>query len=246
MKQFYLLPLLTVMLISCQDNENKSNEIAKNATSTTTEKTATVSEVKEPEWTDEELRIHQEKIEVGKEKLKLIFNNQIDQHKKALGEAELNLQKINEFEFGRSQATKDKQLSEHFEMLKIYRETLENLQKEYVEIPLNKTFDFQKSPNGLMTHIFYGFKNKDFNKFKYLYDPYVEGGEVALWLCNIKALPDYKRIDFYKEFQNPRIMGDAKIEGNKAIIEIALGPSSDRLEKVELVKRLDKWYLSSI
>ncbi len=223
------------MLVSCQDKETKSDNISESSTSKITEDFSPKAKVEKPKWTEEELRIHQEKIEVGVEKLKMIFNNQIAQHKKAIEKADQSYKEIDAFEIGRSQETKDKQLLEHFEMVKRYRETVENLQMEYVEIPLHKTYEFQNSPKEVIKHIFYGLEKRDFDKFKHLYDPYLEGNEMALWLCNIKALPEYKKDEFYKDFQNPRIMGEPVLDGNKAIIEIAIGPSSDKLEKIELV-----------
>jgi hypothetical protein len=41
-------------------------------------------------------------------------------------------------------------------------------------------------------------------------------------------------------------MSEPKIENDRAEVEIAYGPNSDKLEKINLVKRMDKWYIVSI
>lgn len=234
------------MIVSCQNKETKSDKIAESSTSQIIENKSPDAKVEKPKWTEEEIRIHQEKIEVGEEKLRMAFNSQIEIYTEGKKKAEKELEQIKLFEIGRSQETRDKQLTEQFKLINICNETLSSLKKGYVEIPLHMTFDFQKNPKGVIEHIFFGFKIKNFEKFRHLYDPYVEGDEEMLWLCNIQSVPTFHKESFYESFHNPRIMGEPKIDGNKAIIEIAMGPSSDKLEKIELVKRLDNWYLSSI
>jgi hypothetical protein len=48
-----------------------------------------------------------------------------------------------------------------------------------------------------------------------------------------------------ENFKNARIMGEPKIYGESAEIEIATGSSSNYLQKIQLINRMGKWYLLS-
>ncbi|WP_423818782.1 hypothetical protein V5739_14635 [Salinimicrobium sp. TIG7-5_MAKvit] len=246
MKKLYSLLIVIVFLASCQEKKSESNVITKSATSSETVNKATEPTEKQPVWTDKELRIHREKIEVGNEKLKMAFNTHIESIEEELKQAKAELEEIEDFEIGRSQATKDAQLEKQHEKIEFFKESISHLKSEYVKIPLHKRFDFQKNPKAVVEQLFEGFKDEDFENFRYLGDPYGEFDEEILWLTNIKALPQLYREDFLSEFKNSRIMGEPIIKNNKASIEVALGPSSNRLEIINLVKRLDSWYLTGI
>ena len=46
------------------------------------------------------------------------------------------------------------------------------------------------------------------------------------------------------EFENGRVIGKAKITEDKAEVEFVFGSSSNRLEKMGMVKRNGLWYLA--
>ncbi|WP_037319728.1 hypothetical protein [Salegentibacter sp. Hel_I_6] len=246
MKKIYLLLILTAILTSCQEKNKSSNENEEDISSTELQSKSSEKIEEQPKWKEEEIKIHNEKIKVGEEKLKMAFNGQIESIEEELKKTNEELEEIKEFEIGRSQSTKDNQLSNKYEEKDMLRKALNNLKMEYVKIPLHETFDFQNSPKGVVEHLFLGFKNKDFEKFSSLCDPYFEAKGEYVWLCNIEALPGFAKDKLFEKYANPRIIGEPNIQDDKATIEIATGPNSDKLEKVNLVRRLDKWYLSRI
>lgn len=245
MNKIYSLLLVITVLTSCQEKTKDTNDL-EGISSSEIQSESSEKKKAQPKWTEEDIRIHKEKIQVGKEKLKMAFNGQIENFQKDLKKTEEELDKIKAFEIGRNQATKDAQLEIQYEKMHFLKETINNLKSEYVKIPLHQNFEFHKSPKDVVEHLFYGFKNKDFEKFRYLGDPYGEYDEGILWLTHLEALPEMLREQYFSEFQNPRIMGEPKIEGNRASIEIAIGPSSNKLETINLIKRLDGWYLLEI
>jgi hypothetical protein len=199
-----------------------------------------VAEAKEKE------RIHLEKIEVGKSKLKIELNNEIDRLKQKLTDAKNKYNEIDKFQFGRSNSTKQSQLIEQSKAVNYISNYINKLEEQVSLINLRETFDFQDSPLAVVEHLFQAAQSKDFKKLRHLCDPYGENdGDVRIFRL-IDMAPEDVQNEFIDEFQNGRILGEPTIENEKAIIEIAFGPNSSKLEKVNLVKRMDKWYLSSL
>ena len=234
LKHFLFLTLLTIT-ISCGESTKEIEqrkakiEIAKKA----------AAEAKEKE------RIHLEKIEVGKSKLKIKLNNEIDRLKQKLKDANDKYDEINKFQFGRSNSTKQNQLIEQSKAINYISTYISSLEKQVSLINLRETFEFQNAPEAVVEHLFQAANSKDFKKLRHLCDPYGEDdGDVSIFRF-IEIAPTDVQTEFINEFQNGRIIGEPLMENEKAIIEIAFGSSSNKLEKVNLVKRMDKWYLSS-
>jgi hypothetical protein len=55
---------------------------------------------------------------------------------------------------------------------------------------------------------------------------------------------DKQQENLKSEFENGRVIGKPKINGDKAEVEFAFGPSANQLEKMRMVKRNGLWYLS--
>jgi hypothetical protein len=51
---------------------------------------------------------------------------------------------------------------------------------------------------------------------------------------------------FATNFEFGKVAGAAEISGDKAIVPIKFGPNGDKQETFQLVKRGNRWYLSSI
>ncbi|UAB80059.1 hypothetical protein INR76_07895 [Marixanthomonas sp. SCSIO 43207] len=193
----------------------------------------------------EQKRIHLEKIEVGKSKLKMDLTQEYDRLKKTLIEENAKLEKINEFQLGRSSVTKEKQLTEQNNKILRISNQLEKLKEEISLTHLRETFEFQNTPKGVIDFIFEAAQNRDFDKLRHVCDPYGENDKDTRYICLVAMQPVAMQNQFVENFKNGRIMGETQINGNKAETEIAIGSSSQRLVTITLVKRMNKWYLES-
>ena len=237
MKINYILTIgLIVLTISCGKSKK---EIEQEKAQIELEQKA-LAEQKEKE------RIHLEKIEVGKSKLKMDLTNELDRLKKMLVQEKNNLTEINKFQLGRSSSTKEKQLAEQNKKINQLNVYIRKLEKEISLTNLRETFDFQDTPERLVNYIFQSAKSRDFSKLRNICDPYGENDGDARGICLVEMQPTEMQNQFVVAFENGRIMGEPKIENETAEIEIAFGPSSNRLEKINLVKRMDKWYIGSL
>ncbi len=194
----------------------------------------------------EKERIHKEKIEVGKSinkrKLKKIFDELTPQ----LQKEKKKLDQINEFQFGRSLSTKQQQLRNQNEKINELAYFIDKVEKEISMSNLFNSFDFQLTPQGTVEHIFTSAKSGDFSKMRHILDPYGEYDSDAKQICLVEMLPLYRQEEWKRVFENGRMMSDPVIKGDKAEIEIAIGSSSNRLEKINLVRRMDKWYIKGM
>lgn len=189
------------------------------------------------------INFHNQKANVGKKKKITKLQDALQNANKSLSRANRNYDKINEFQFGRSQSTKNQQLANarnEINKIKVYTSNIKN---EIAELELTKQFSFQKTPEGVLNYLFVAAKKKDFSKLRYLCDPYAENDGDTNSLCFVGLLLENGKEQFINNFKNGRIMSKPIIRGNKAEIEFAFGQSSNRLEKMSLIKRLDYWYL---
>ena len=194
----------------------------------------------------EKERIHLEKIEVGKSKLKMGLTKELDRFKKMFKDEENKLTEINKFQFGRSRSTKEKQLIEQNIIIVELTSYILKYEKEITLTNLRETFDFQNTPEGVINYLFESAKNRNFGKLRHLCDPYGENDADSLGICLVEMQSTEMQNYFIENFQNGRIIGEPKFENETAEIEIAFGPSSSRLEKIRLIKRMDKWYIVSL
>jgi hypothetical protein len=201
---------------------------------------------KEAAAQEEQERIHQEKIEVGDSKKKIFLTNELDRVKKILQEEENNLAEIEEFQIGRSSSTKERQLFEQQKQIRKIENYITSIEEEISLIHLHPTFDFQDSPEGVLGYIFKAAEEREFGKLRHLLDPYFENDADAGGIGWVQMQPAEMQDIFVDNFKTGRLMGEPEIKNNTAILEIAMGPSSWRLQKITLIKRLDKWYLLSL
>lgn len=234
--KYFLILVLMTFAISCGKSKE---EIEKENLKLKLEQEA-LAEKKEQE------RIHLEKIEVGKSKLKMELSNYLEDLKKTLGREELKLEGIKEFKFGRSSSTKQNQISEQNKKIREVRSYISRVEEEISQTNLRETFDFQDTPEGVIKYLFSSAKSRDFNKLRYLCDPYGEGNKNSRKISFVNIYPLEMQNKFVSSFENGRIMGEPKLDDEFATFEVAVGVQSDQLEQIKLVKRLDKWYISSL
>ena len=94
-----------------------------------------------------------------------------------------------------------------------------------------------------MKYIFESAKKGDFSNFRNLCDPYGENDDDVSSICNAEILPKRLRNKLQDTFKNGRIIGKTIIKEDSVEIEFAYGLNSNKLEKMEMVKRNNLWYL---
>ena len=249
MKKNYVIYLFIALLIaSCGKSAKEQElekvkeelELAKNELALKEEEER--EKVKQLELAKKEEE-HQQKVTVGKKKKLSQLNEILEQASYTLRLADMELSEINEFEIGRSSATKDYQLRIQREKIRDIKSYIANIKNEIAELELQKTFAFQDKPEDVMKYIFEAAKKGDFSNFQYLSDPYSENDSDVNNLCFAEIKLEQEKKELSANFSNGRIIGEPKIQDDKAEIEFAFGRNSDRLEKMSLIKRNDKWYL---
>jgi hypothetical protein len=191
-------------------------------------------------------KIHEQKVNVGKRKKITELSMKLQRFPDVYEKAEKQIEKIKMFQIGRAKSTKEKQLREIYQELNEIREYEKKLKNEIAQSEYLKTFEFQKKPGSVMEYIFESAKKENFEDFRNLCDPYGENDRDVNQICFAEMLRKKEKQRLIDMFINGRIIGDIKINGNSAIIEFAYGLSSNKLEKMGLIKRNDLWYLSSL
>ena len=191
-------------------------------------------------------KIHEQKVNVGKRKKITELTMQLQSLPEALKKAQENIQKIQRFQIGRIRSTKDKQLKKAYELLSETRDYGEKLKNEIAELEYLKTFNFQKDPESVMKYIFESAKKGNFKDFRNLCDPYGENDGDVKSICYAEILSEKRKKELQDMFKNGRIIGETVITVNTAKIEFAYGLSSNKLEKMGMIKRNNLWYLSSL
>jgi hypothetical protein len=190
-------------------------------------------------------KIHEQKVNVGKRKKITELTMQLQSLPEALKKAQENIENIQRFQIGRAQSTKDRQLKKAYELLSETRDYGEKLKTEIAQLEYLKTFDFQKNPESVMKYIFESAKKGDFKDFRNLCDPYGENDRDVSSICYAELLSEKRKKELQDMFKNGRIIGEPVITENTAKIEFAYGLSSNKLEKMGMIKRNNLWYLSS-
>ena len=194
----------------------------------------------------EQLRLHQEKMEVGKSIKMTKLKNLLDNLEEKISSEEEELSRINAFQIGRSAATKSAQIQEQREVLRKLEKFKEAIQFEISHTHLHQSFQFQMTPEGTVNHLAEGARSGDYSKFRYLIDPYGEFDQDVFTMCLIERYPEELKEQWKNKLEKLRVIGTPVIQGEKAEVEVAVGPSSSSLETIHLVKRMDHWYLQSI
>jgi hypothetical protein len=190
-------------------------------------------------------KIHEQKVNVGKRKKITELTMQLQSLPEALKKAQEYIENIQRFQIGRAQSTKDRQLKKAYELLSETRDYGEKLKTEIAQLEYLKTFDFQKNPESVMKYIFESAKKGDFKDFRNLCDPYGENDRDVSSICYAEILSEKRKKELQDMFKNGRIIGEPVITENTAKIEFAYGLSSNKLEKMGMIKRNNLWYLSS-
>ncbi|WP_319229445.1 DUF4878 domain-containing protein [Draconibacterium orientale] len=190
-------------------------------------------------------RIHKEKIEVGKSLKITKLNNILKPLEENLSSQKQKLAKINEWQLGRTQTEKETQLAEQKQLISQIEFMKSRIENEIALSNMFQSFEFQNTPEGTIEQIFQAAKTEDYSKMRYLLDPYGEYDNDAFSICMIEMLPSESQKEMAEQFKNGRIMNNISTNDSTAIIEIAFGPSSNKLEQMHLVKRLNKWYISN-
>ncbi len=246
----YIFVLLTLLILSSCGKSKEEIELEKakieleKTKLELAEKTKKEEENKITEQKTELNKIHEQKVNVGKRKKITELNLMLQKLPQAIEEAEQNIKEINQFKIGRSSSTKEKQLQEARNQLSEIRNYGEKVRNEIAQLEYLKTFDFQKDPTSVMKYIFESAKKGDFTDFRNLCDPYGENDSDVNQICYVEMMTKKQQANLKSQFENGRIIGEAKINGDKAEVEFAFGPSSNRLEKMGMVKRNGLWYIA--
>jgi hypothetical protein len=226
MNRNYILALITIMTLNSCGKSEKEIKIEKEKI--------------------EFVKIHEQKINVGKRKKITELTMQLQRFPDAYEKANKKIEEISRFKIGRAKSTKEKQLREAYNQLNEMREYEKKLKNEIAQSEYLKTFEFQKNPKSVMEYIFESAKKENFENFRNLCDPYGENDRDVNQICFAEMLPKKGKQELVDMFKNGRIIGEIKIDNDRAVVEFAYGLSSNKLEKMGMVKRNDLWYLSSL
>lgn len=249
-KNYVIALIIIISFISCGKSEEEiALEKAKIELEKTkielAEKTKAAEELKISEEKAEKERIHQQRRNVGKTKKHTGLTSKLQQLNESKKNVENKLKEINKFKLGRSSSTKSKQLEEAQMQLSEVYNMKRKVENEIAQLEHFKTFDFQKNPIDVISFIFESIKNEDYSEFRNLCDPYGENDNDVNYFCYAEMLTKKMQNNLKRDFENARIIGEPKIVGDKAEVEIAFGRSTNQLEKIRLVKRNGLWYLFS-
>lgn len=249
MKRNYIIYLLIISLaVSCgKSQEEKELEKIRQELELTKSQLATKNQEENNRVLAFENKkkeeIHRQKLNVGKKKKTTELSTLIDKANELLSSKRSNLLEIQEFQFGRSSATKEQQLKLVMADINQLEKYIRNAKNEIAELELYKTFEFQKSPRSVLEYIFQSAKNNDFSNFQYLCDPYGENDSDLKSICYADLMPENGKKELKENFSNGRIMVETEISNDSAKIEFAFGSSSNKLETMNFIKRNDNWYL---
>lgn len=232
MKKFYLIAIITGMLTSSCGKSKEEIELEK----AKIELEKTKLELAEKEKS-EELRVHEQKMNVGKSKKLAILESMLKDISEAIKTTKINIEKTKEFQIGRSASTKEKQLFEVQKQLNELYNIERNVKNEVAQLEYFKTFDFQKTPQSIMEYIFDSAKKNDFSNFRYLVDPYGENDNDSNSICFIETMPLQAKNKFKTDLETGRIMGETSFDSDRAKIEFAHGTGSNTLSTMKFIKR---------
>ena len=100
----------------------------------------------------------------------------------------------------------------------------------------------QSTPEKAVEAVFNAARSGDISNLKSLCDPEGENDGDTRRICE---LSEADAAEFFEYFKNGKVNGKAEINGNMAAVPILFGPEGKKEETMNVVKRGDKWYLSS-
>lgn len=244
-RQYKLLTLMLVLTIftSCGPSKKEIAEREAFVKDSTEKAEKAAREIAEAEA--ERLRVHNDKIEVGKSIKRDHLNEAILELNDKLQRANKRLNDINAWQLGRSYDKKQTQLSNQRVEIYEIEQLIENVRKEISLTYLHESFEFQETPEGTVNYIFECAKTKDYSKMRHLIDPYGEFDNSALDICYIEMLTDNYQERWNDTYEKGRIIGEPQYDQTKERVkfEIATGWNSDRIVGIQLVNRNGRWYI---
>jgi hypothetical protein len=104
-----------------------------------------------------------------------------------------------------------------------------------------------KSPEWVVGQVFIAAKTRNFHLLDNLCDPQGQGDGQTRAMCELSTSGNSEfESAFISSFEFGKVNGSAEISGDRAIVPIKFGPYGDKEETFRLVKRGNRWYLSSI
>jgi len=156
------------------------------------------------------------------------------------------IEKINEFQFGRAQSTKENQLYEQYLNLEYVTDLISGVKNEIAYTEISKTNQANDNPNELVLYFINSIKKSDFSQLRNIIDPYGEFDQNSLSILLLSQYNEKLKSEVLNQYSNSRIITSNNLNDNETIIEIATGVNSDFIKKIIVVKRLNKWYILSM
>ena len=103
----------------------------------------------------------------------------------------------------------------------------------------------QTNPNSVVQAIFDAANSEEYSALENLCDPQGENDSDTQDICGLAESDTDFQQEFVEYFAKGKPSGDAEIKADEASVPILFGPDADQEETMVLVKRDDKWYLSS-
>jgi hypothetical protein len=105
----------------------------------------------------------------------------------------------------------------------------------------SSTVDFTDSKR-VLSSVFYAAQSGHSEHLATLCDPEGEANSHALRICSqVEGSDEWKA--FVEQFSKGRLIGEARIAGDRALVNFVFGKSGTQRETMELVRRDGRWYL---
>lgn len=108
-----------------------------------------------------------------------------------------------------------------------------------------KNLNVHNDPQLLVEAIFESARSGDLSLLKDLGDPQGQGDEDIRRICAIASAREQELRGFRSYFMTGKVVGEPKIDGDKAQVDFLFGPEGNLEEKMNLIRRNGKWYLLS-
>jgi hypothetical protein len=100
------------------------------------------------------------------------------------------------------------------------------------------------NPKRVLSSVFYAAKSGQAQHLSTLCDPRGGADEDVGRICGLTTeSPDWA--SFVRHFENAHLIGEARISGDRALVNFAFGPEGRQSETMELRRRDGRWYLLS-
>lgn len=101
-----------------------------------------------------------------------------------------------------------------------------------------------RNPKWVVSSLFHAAQTGDAAHLATLCDPSGEVNEHARRVCALRR-DEGEWDSFVEHFAKGALIGEARISGNRALVNFAFGPEGTRPETMELVRRGHRWYLKA-